>query len=260
MNKLFSLFGLKTPKRNEIAVVILLLVMDIVLRPFNAIYWMISSITGWQFKGIYVSQRNPIIHAIAQRIVKHYGGEEPPAWAYACFYTISLKTLDMDVTPMAKLGELFKADTKELIIGEMIRHEQTHCHQWMKEGVLFNYTYATDAFQAISAEAEATVNQLIYYKELADKLEDEDKEAALSFLDKALVLNGDGLARKVATGGIPCRDLLDRVSLDVYLIAMDEYIKFAEKQNVSSEVIEELKFLREKEITEVYRLAYSTKI
>lgn len=260
MNKLFSFFGLKKPKSNEVPVVVLLLILDIILRPLNALYWAISSITGWQFKGIYVSQRNPIVHAIAQRIVKQYGGEEPPAWAYACFYTISLKTLDMDVTPMAKLGELFKADTKELIIGEMIRHEQTHCHQWMKEGVLFNYTYATDAFQAISAEAEATVNQLIYYKELADKLEDEDKEAALAFLDKALVLNGDGLARKAATGGIPCRDLVDRISLDVYLMSMDAYIKFAEKQNVSSEVIEELEFLREKEITEVYRLAYSTKI
>lgn len=260
MNKLFSFFGLKKPKSNEVPVVVLLLILDIILRPLNALYWAISSITGWQFKGIYVSQRNSIVHAIAQRIVKQYGGEEPPAWAFGPFYTIRCDMLDADYAHARQLGKIFKDDPKKILLGELVRHEQTHCHQWLKEGVLFNYLYTISATHAIRAEAEATVSQFFFYKELADKLEGEEKAEAHAFVDTIIGNAGGQLATVFSKGAVPCKDLLNHSELSLWLTTMDTYIDFTEKFNVNQKVVEKLKQAREEHLDKQLQAAYSTEI
>lgn len=177
--------------------------------------------------------------------------EEPPAWAFGCFYTIRLDMLDADFSYADKLGEVFKANTKEIPLGELVRHEQTHCHQWLKEGVLFNYLYTNSAAYAIRAEAEATVSQFIYYKELADRLEGEDKVEAHGFVDNIIANAGGQLATTFSTGGVPCKDLLNHSELSLWLSAMDTYIDFAKKFNVDKKTIDRLERKREKHLDKV---------
>nr|DAK28550.1 MAG TPA: hypothetical protein [Caudoviricetes sp.] len=249
MNKLQSLLKVDTNAR--VAGVLFLMVLNIFVLPFNLLYSLISHFTGWKFKGIYLNQRNSFVRGLAEGFMKAVGMEEPPAWAFGCFYTIRLDMLDADFSYADKLGEVFKTNTKELLLGELVRHEQTHCHQWLKEGVLFNYLYTNSAVYAIRAEAEATVSQFIYYKELADRLEGEDKVEAHKFVDNIIANAGGQLATTFSTGVVPCKDLLNHSELSLWLSTMDTYIDFAKKFNVDKKTIDRLGRKREKHLDKV---------
>lgn len=246
MNKLQSLLKVDTNAR--VAGVLFLMVLNIFVLPFNLLYSFISHFTGWKFKGIYLNQRNSFVRGLAEGFMKAVGMEEPPAWAFGCFYTIRLDMLDADFSYADKLGEVFKTNTKELLLGELVRHEQTHCHQWLKEGVLFNYLYTNSAAYAIRAEAEATVSQFVYYKEIADQLNGEDKVEAHKFVDNIIANAGDQLATTFSTGAIPCKDLLNHSELSLWLSTMDTYIGFAKKFNVDKKTIDRLGRKREKHL------------
>ena len=249
MNKLQSF--LKVDTNTRVFGVLLLMVLNVFILPFNLLYTTIHRITGWKFKGFYLSQRNSFVRGLAEGFMKAVGMEEPPAWAFGCFYTIRLDMLDADFSYADKLGEVFKTNTKELLLGELVRHEQTHCHQWLKEGVLFNYLYTNSAAYAIRAEAEATVSQFIYYKELADRLEGEDKVEAHGFVDNIIASAGGQLATTFSTGGVPCKDLLNHSELSLWLSTMDTYIDFAKKFNVDKKTIDRLERKREKHLDKV---------
>lgn len=249
MNKLQSL--LKVDTNTRVFGVLLLMVLNVFILPFNLLYTIIHRITGWKFKGFYLSQRNSFVRGLAEGFMKAVGMEEPPAWAFGCFYTIRLDMLDADFSYADKLGEVFKTNTKELLLGELVRHEQTHCHQWLKEGALFNYLYTISATHAIRAEAEATVSQFIYYKELADRLEDEEKAEAHKFVDNIIANAGGQLATTFSTGAVPCKDLPNHSELSLWLSTMDTYIDFAEKFNVDKKIIERLGRKREKHLNKV---------
>lgn len=249
MKKLQSLLKVDTNAR--VFGVLFLMVLNIFVLPFNLIYDIVHNLTGWKFKGIYLNQRIPFIRDVAQGFMSAVGMEEPPAWAFGCFYTIRLDMLDADYAYADKLGEVFKANAKEILLGELVRHEQTHCHQWLKEGVLFNYFYTISAAYAIRAEAEATVSQFIYYKELADRLEGEEKVEAHGFVDNIIANAGGQLATTFSTGGVPCKDLLNHSELSLWLSTMDTYIDFAKKFNVDKKTIDRLERKREKHLDKV---------
>lgn len=258
MNKLQSLLKVDTNAR--VFGVLTLMFLNIFILPFNLLYTIVNHFTGWKFKGIYLSQRNSFVRGLAEGFMQAVGMEEPPAWAFGPFYTIRLDMLDADFSYVDKLGEVFKTNTKELLLGELIRHEQTHCHQWMKEGVLFNYMYTISATHAIRAEAEATVSQFFFYKELADKLEGEEKAEAHAFVDTIIDNAGSQLATVFSKGAVPCKDLLNHTELSLWLSTMDTYIEFTEKFNVNQKVVEKLKQAREEHLDKMVDVAYSTKI
>nr|DAQ07583.1 MAG TPA: hypothetical protein [Caudoviricetes sp.] len=249
MNKLQSLLKVDTNAR--VAGILFLMVLNVFILPFNLLYTIVNHFTGWKFKGIYLSQRNSFVRGLAEGFMQSVGMDEPPAWAFGCFYTIRLDMLDADFSYADKLGEVFKTNTKELLLGELIRHEQTHCHQWLKQGVLFNYLYTISATHAIRAEAEATVSQFIYYKEIADQLNGEDKVEAHKFVDNIIANAGDQLATTFSTGAVPCKDLLNRSELSLWLSTMDSYIDFAKKFNVDKKTIDRLGRKREKHLNKV---------
>lgn len=249
MKKLQSLLKVDTNAR--VFGVLFLMVLNIFVLPFNLAYSLISHFTGWKFKGFYMNQRNPFVRGLAEGFMKAVGMDEPPAWAFGCFYTIRLDMLDADFSYADKLGEVFKTNTKDLLLGELVRHEQTHCHQWLKEGVLFNYLYTISATHAIRAEAEATVSQFIYYKEIADQLNGEDKVEAHKFVDNIIANAGGQLATTFSTGAVPCKDLLNHSELSLWLSTMDIYIDFAKKFNVDKKTIERLGRKREKHLNKV---------
>lgn len=253
MNKLKSLLKVDTNAR--VVGVLILMFLNIFTLPFNLLYTIINHLTGWTFKGIYLSQRNSFVHGLAQGFMKSVGMEEPPAWAFGCFYTIRLDMLDADYAHADQLGKIFKDDPKKILLGELVRHEQTHCHQWLKEGVLFNYLYTISAIHAIRAEAEATVSQFFFYKELADKLEGEDKAKAHAFVDTIISNAGGQLATVFSKGAVPCRDLSNHTELSLWLATMDTYIGFTEKYNVNQEVVENLRRTREEHLDKMLECA-----
>lgn len=220
----------------------------------------IHRITGWTFKGIYLDQHSLFVRGLAQGFMQAVSMEEPPAWTFGCFYTIRLDMLDADHEHARQLGKIFKDDPKKILLGELVRHEQTHCHQWLKEGVLFNYLYTSYATYVIRAEAEATVSQFFFYKELADKLEGEDKAKAHAFVITIIGNAGSQLATVFSKGAVPCRDIPNHTELSLWLSTMDTYIDFTEKFNVNQEVVEKLKQEREEHLDKMVSVAYSTEI
>ena len=258
MNKLQSLLKVDTNAR--VFGILFLMVLNIFILPFNLTYTIIHRLTGWKFKGIYLSQRNSFVRGLAEGFMQAVGMEEPPAWAFGPFYTIRLDMLDADYAHARQLSKIFKDDPKKILLGELVRHEQTHCHQWLKEGVLFNYLYTISVVYAIRAEAEATVSQFFFYKELADKLEGEEKDKAHAFVDTIISNAGGQLATVFSKGAVPCKDLLNHTELSLWLSTMDTYIEFTEKFNVNQEVVGKLKQEREEHLDKMVSVAYSTKI
>lgn len=248
MNKIRTLLKVDTNARA--AGVLFLMFLNIFILPLNLLYTIVYRLTGWKFKGIYLNQRKSFVRGLAEGFMQAVGMEEPPAWAFGPFYTIRLDMLDADYAHARQLGKIFKDDPKKILLGELVRHEQTHCHQWLKEGVLFNYLYTISATYAIRAEAEATVSQFFFYKELADKLEGENKDEAHAFVDTIIGNAGSQLATVFSKGAVPCKDLLNHSELSLWLTTMDSYIDFAKKFNVSEEVVMDLEIVRDQKINE----------